>query len=426
MKKSLLLIQPENPRIRRFRHGQLNNFVQLTMPYLAGFVDEARYDITLVDEYNQTVPLHRHFDLACLTVNTPNVPHCYDLAAKLRQNGAAVAMGGPHVTLLPAEAAPHCDHLLVGEGEETWPQFLQDFYVGSAQKVYEPQNPPCLVALPHPQWNLLKNRISFLKGAAISTRGCPHHCRYCNLKQIYAEGFRTRPTGEVAAELAALRSKFFVFWDDNFFANRQHALGVMAAITPLKKHWAAQVTLKDCKDEHLLAAAHKAGCLYLFVGLESFSEESLREAGKGFNPLEEYASIIERIHRHKLLVQAGVVFGFDHDGPDVFTATLNACNKLGIDGAPASILTPLPKTPIYEQMRRENRLLTTDWTMYDGKTAVAFAPKNMSAEELYSGYMWFRRHFYGPHSLWRRMWASKTRPIYNLGINVGYGLALRI
>lgn len=426
MKKSILLVQPENPRIRRFRRGQLNNFVQLTMPYLAGFIDDSQYDITLIDEYNQKIPENRTFVLACLTVNTPNAPHCYALARALRQKGTAVAMGGPHVTLLPEEAADHCDHLLVGEGEETWPQFLQDFYADKAQKMYTAQQPPCLTSLPRPRWDLLKRRPAFLKGAAISTRGCPHHCRYCNLKQIYAEGFRTRPPAEVAAEIAVLDSKFFVFWDDNFFADRAHALAVMRAIAPLKKHWAAQVTLKDCRDETLLEAAHAAGCLYLFVGLESFSAASLQEAGKGINPLEEYAELIAGLHRHHILIQAGVVFGFDHDGPDVFAATLRACEVLGIDGVTASILTPLPRTPVYEQMKQEGRLLTQDWTMYDGKTAVAYRPKQMTPQQLYEGYMWFRRRFYAPRSLWRRMRASKTRPLYSLGINAGYGLALRI
>jgi hypothetical protein len=50
VRKSILLITPENPEINRVRRRQLNNFTRITMPCLAGFVDETRYRIELVDE----------------------------------------------------------------------------------------------------------------------------------------------------------------------------------------------------------------------------------------------------------------------------------------------------------------------------------------------------------------------------------------
>ncbi len=56
MKKKILLIQPENKEINNFRKKQFNNFVQITIPYLAAFIDEILYEITLVDEYNQKIP----------------------------------------------------------------------------------------------------------------------------------------------------------------------------------------------------------------------------------------------------------------------------------------------------------------------------------------------------------------------------------
>ena len=83
-RKRILLITPENPEIRRVRWRQFNNFTQLTMPYLAGFIDEARYQIELVDEYNQRIPYERPVDLVALTVNTPNATHCYRIAARFR------------------------------------------------------------------------------------------------------------------------------------------------------------------------------------------------------------------------------------------------------------------------------------------------------------------------------------------------------
>ncbi len=425
MKKSILLIQPENKEINKFRRKQFNNFSQITIPYLAAFINEKQYVITLVDEYNQKIPYNKAFDLVAVTVNTPNSYHCYEISKYFRDKGAKVVFGGPHATLLPEEAGGHCDYLLVGEGEETWPRFLEDFYNGIARPRYESQAPSVLKDLPIPRWDLLKHRTSLMKGAVFATRGCPYQCRYCNLKQIYHDCFRTRPKDEVIQEIKQLKSKHFVFWDDNFFADKFYAMEIMKDMAPLKKRWAAQVTMADCADEELLRTAKSAGCLYLFVGLESFSKASLKDAGKGINQVNDYERIIQNIHSHGIMIQAGIVFGFDSDTAEVFRDTLRACERLGIDGATVSILTPLPKTPLYEQLKQEGRLLTEDWRYYNGKTHVAFKPGNMSPEQLYSGYMEFRTGFYSLLSFLKRMKVSKTHLLYNLAMNLGYRLSIR-
>jgi radical SAM superfamily enzyme YgiQ (UPF0313 family) len=419
----LLLIQPENREIHRFRKLQFNNFSQLTMPYLAGFADEKFYEITLADEYCEKIPFKRKFDLAAITVNTPNAPHCYEISAKLRKSGTKVVFGGPHVTLLPEEAAAHCDYLLTGEGEKIWPKFLDDFRLGKAEKIYRSESAPMLENLPLARRDLLKRRRT-MKSAVFATRGCPYNCRYCNLKQIYHDCFRTRPVGEVISEISTIKSRFFVFWDDNFFADKGYLKKLLREMIPLKRKWAAQATLRDCADSELLALAKEAGCVYLFVGLESFSAESLNDAGKNINRTDDYSEIVDTIHRNGIMIQAGIVFGFDSDTLSTFDETLAACEKLGIDGATVSILTPFPKTPIYEQFKAEGRITADDWSRYNSKTAAAFTPKNMTADELMSGYRRFRRNFYSLASFIRRMRVSKTNILLNFIINLGYRLAI--
>ncbi|AHV96054.1 B12-binding domain-containing radical SAM protein [Paenibacillus sabinae] len=424
MKKKILLIQPENEKINRFRRKQFNNFVQITMPYLAGFIDESKYEIILVDEYRQRIPFRRTFDLVAITVNTPNAYHCYEVAEKFRAHGAKVVMGGPHVTLLPEEASQHCDSILIGEAEATWPAFLEDFYTGQERAVYRSEGIPVLKNLPLPRWDLLK-RNPLMKGAVFATRGCPYRCAYCNLKQIYHDRFRVRPIPEVIREISLMKSKFFVFWDDNFFADKAHAIELMESLKPLGKKWAAQVTLADCNDDELLERAREAGCLYLFVGLESFSPSALRGVNKGINRVHSYRDIIGKLHKHKIMIQAGIVFGFDEDTPATFRHTLEACEELGIDGVTVSLLTPLPRTPVYAGMKEERRLLNEDWSLYNGKTDVVFRPRNMTSEELLEGYLDFRRRFYSLPSFIRRMKVSRTHLFYNFIINLGYRLALK-
>jgi radical SAM superfamily enzyme YgiQ (UPF0313 family) len=422
-RKRILLITPENEEINRVRKRQFNNFTQITMPYLAGFIDESRYQIRLVDEYNQAIPYAWPADLVAITVNTPNATHCYQMAERFRACGAKIVIGGPHGTLRPDETARHCDHLVVGEAEETWPQFLDEFHRGEARPRYVCAQAPLLRGIPIPRRDLIRHR-PFTKGAVFATRGCPYRCGYCNLKQIYHEGFRTRPVHEVIADIRSMRNPYFVFWDDNFFGDAEYAATLMQAMQGMHRRWAAQVSIDRCADEDLLRLARSAGCIYLFVGLESFSREGLASVGKAFNQVARYRQIIDLIHRHGICLQAGIMFGFDADTPEVFADTLRACETLGIDGVTVSVLTPLPGTRVYDELKAQGRLLNENWECYNGKTRVAFTPKHMTPDELFAGYMQFRRSFYSFRSILKRLTVSRTNVLHNLLVNLGYKWSL--
>jgi radical SAM superfamily enzyme YgiQ (UPF0313 family) len=418
----VLLITPENRFIKAFRRGQFNNFAQLTMPYLAGFVCWP-HEVVLVDEYNQAVDLDAPADLMGINCNTPNANHVYDLADAFRRRGRLVVLGGPHATLLPDEAGHHADAVVVGEAERTWPLVLADAAAGRLRSLYRDEQPPSLEGLPHARRDLIHGRC-LLGNTIIATRGCPHRCRYCNLRQIYNPKLRFRPVEEVVAEVRTFRSPFFTFWDDQLFMDAGYAMRLFAGLAGAGKRWAAMVTLASTRNERLLAAAARAGCACLFLGLESFSSESLRLANKAFNVMDSYEEGIARIHRQKITVQAGIVFGFDGDDESTFEATLRGATRAGIDGATVSILTPFPQTPIFEELQRAGRLLTLDWSYYNGKTAVAFRPARMSAQQLWEGYMWFRRQFFAPKCVLKRVRRSGVRCLQSIALNLGYRRSL--
>ncbi|WP_084019408.1 B12-binding domain-containing radical SAM protein [Desulfuribacillus alkaliarsenatis] len=387
------------------------------MPYLAGFVPSS-FEIILIDEYSQQIPFEK-FDVVAVTVNTPNAPHVYRIAKKFQDLGSWVVLGGPHITLLPEEASKHANTIFVGEAEETWPSFLTDFLEGKPEEVYECKNTPDLKDLPLPRRDLIVGH-KFTSGAVFATRGCPHNCSYCCLKKIYCHHFRKRPVEEVIEDIKNIPNKHFVFWDDNFFADAEYTKKLLKMLKPLKKKWAAQVTAQSCKDEELLCMAKKAGCLYLFLGLESFSKEGLKDANKSFNIIEQYPKIVELIHSNGISVQAGVVFGFDSDTMAVFDDALEFCESIGVDGVTASILTPFPGTSLYDALEKDCRLLDVDWSYYNGKTRVSFEPKQLTSSELLEGYNSFRGKFYSWRSIVRRLSKSRVNIIYNLIMNLGY------
>jgi radical SAM superfamily enzyme YgiQ (UPF0313 family) len=307
----------------------------------------------------------------------------------------------------------------VGEAERTWPRVIEDAAADRLRSFYRDDQPPSLAGLPHARRDLIRGR-GLLGNTIIATRGCPHRCSYCNLRQIYDPSLRFRPIEEVVAEVKTFRAPFFTFWDDQLFMDAGYAMKLFTGLASAGKRWAAMVTLASTRNERLLAAAARAGCSCLFLGLESFSSESLRLANKAFNIVDSYEEGIARIHRHNITVQAGIVFGFDGDDTSTFEATLRGATRAGLDGATVSILTPFPKTPIFEELRQSGRLLTSDWSYYNGKTAVAFRPARMSAKQLWEGYMWFRRQFFAPKCILKRVRRSGVRRLQSFVLNLGY------
>lgn len=110
------------------------------------------------------------------------------------------------------------------------------------------------------------------------------------------------------------------------------------------------------------------------------------EVHKGFNRVETYARVIERIHAYGIAVQAGIVFGFDNDTETIFGETLDFLEAVGVQNATFNILTPYPGTRLYQRLETEGRILTRDWSKYNGREDVVFQPRQMSPETLLEGY----------------------------------------
>ncbi len=415
-------ITAESPLTRELRNGEFIRFPQLTVPLLAALTPP---DIQVhhTDEIITEVDCFRPADLVAITCSTPAAPHAYAIARRYRERGVPVVLGGPHPTLLPAEAREHADAVVIGEAEESWPRLIEDFRGGCLQPLYRAQRPPSLLHLPHARRDLLEGRW-YSKGVLIATRGCPHTCEYCTLPHLYHRRLRFRPVEEVAQEVATIKGKPIVFWDDNLAADPSYAKALFRAITPYKKWWTAQATVRVGEDRELLRLAAESGCKAFFLGLESFSQASLDGTDKGFNRVRDYRELVVKLHDHGIAVQAGIMLGFDQDGPDVFERTVEAATQIGIDNATISLVVPFPGTRLFARLEREGRILTRDWSKYNGKTDVVFRPKLMTPDVLQAGFEWARREFYSWGSIWSRLSRSRTDLEWNILRNVGYHRAI--
>lgn len=417
------LITAESESSRYVRHRRLIRFPQLTMPLLAAYTPE-NWEVSHTDEIVQQVNFNKRVDIVGITANTPAAPHAYELAAEYKKRGVTVVIGGPHATLMPQEVMEHADAVVVGEAELTWPQLLRDFEAGEMRRQYHSCQLPDLQDMPAPRWDLIKGRV-YGKGVTIATRGCPFACEYCTIPAMYQRKMRYRPIPQIVEQLKIMPGRALIFWDDNIGANREYAKELFKAITPYKRWWTSQATHDVAFDDEFMELAAKSGCKALFLGLETVSQASLNAANKRHNHVDEYREVIRRFHYYGIAVQAGTVFGFDHDDKSIFRTTVDFYRDIALDSATISVLIPFPNTPAFHKLEAEGRILTYDWSKYNGKKDVVYQPALMSPEELLAGMEWASRQFYSVPSIFERMWKSKTGLWWNVVRNAGYHLALR-
>jgi radical SAM superfamily enzyme YgiQ (UPF0313 family) len=352
------------------------------------------HEVDILDENVEPIDLEADADVIGLSFMTAVAPRALELAREFRRRGKVVVAGGYHPTLCPDEVAPHVDAVVVGDAEDLWPRVLEDVERGRLRPVYRHDAPPDLAGRPLPRRDLTERtaRHYGTVHAVQTTRGCPNGCSYCSIAAFHGRTQRVRPVEEVIAELREL-PRNFMFVDDNIVGDPDHAKALFRAMIPLRKRWISQGSLDVADDPELLRLAREAGCMGLFIGIETLSRANLESFDKAFNRAESYRDRIGRILRAGIGVQAGMIVGADADDPGVFERTLRFLQRSRIDALQLNILTPLPGTPLHRRFEREGRILDHDRSRYDFRHVV-IRPARMTPEELQAGADWLYAQFY--------------------------------
>ncbi len=421
---NILLIAPAAGNWRKiarrpFFNGKTFRFSMLSLLSVAA-LSPKNAKITIVDEQTEDVP-EGPFDLVGITAMTAVAPRAYALCDHFRSKGIPVVMGGYHASLNTEEALAHADAVVSGPAYGAWEQVCADVQAGRLERVYH--GDPSATPPVHLPRHLIAKDQYVTVSATFATLGCTNHCQFCSINRFHGGQRHTRSVADMVAELTAMPDDFFVFVDDNLTQDRPYALELFKALEPARKRWITQVSIDIAEDDELLSAMRAAGCMGVFVGLETFNEENLHAQDKEFNKPAHYREAVARFHAHGMYVEAGVIVGFDADDANVFRNTLRMLDWIRIDAIQLAILTPLPGTVLYESM--EPRIIDRNWEHYDFRHAV-FEPRHMSAADLQAGADWIIRRFYSPWRILRRVprWAAVPgglrHCLYILALNLAY------
>ncbi|MCP4402703.1 MAG: radical SAM protein [bacterium] len=406
----ILLIHPQNylQRCSTGIYGRHLRYAPLTMPTLKALIPkDIDAHVRIIDEMVEPVDLDYSADLVGITAITGTATRAYEFADRFRTRGATVVMGGIHATLMSAEALEHADVVVKGPAERSWPQLLRDLQTGNLQRVYhdrKPLSPEIIVA---PDRSSIHKKDYVGHASVEMSRGCSNQCEFCTSHRFYSQ-YVTRPIQSVLDEIEQLKSKVVFFLDPNLIGDREYAKEFFREFTKYRKWWLGCASMDLMEDEELLNMLAKSGCKGLLIGFESINPQALTQARKIQNHGKRYKEVVRRLHDKGILVQGCFVFGFDCDEPSVFEETADFIAESGIDLPQFTVYTPFSGTPVFDRLEKEGRILTHDWSRYNGQNVV-FQPQNMSVRELEEGMELVRNRCYSFIQLAKRL---TTRPYW--------------
>jgi len=440
--KKIVLIEPQESGWNVF---SLFKIPRLGVPILGTVLRDHGYKVRVFIEKIAPIDWRyiKHADLVGISVVSNTAFESYQMAKRIRSWGIPVVFGGPHASFEAAEAIQYGDYVLRGEGEEPMIALLEALagkkklsevpaltYWREGEIIDNPGQHFCQNINITPDFSLVhgfkqfydrKWHFGFAPLEVLSTRGCPYGCKFCSVIKMSGRKMRNRSVDDVVDEIDNLvktyRKNNIFFVDDNFTANRRRAKEILQKIidrkVPVKL--SAQVRVETAQDTELMELMQKAGMHVVQIGLESVNPDTL----KAYNKKQDVATMkksIQTFNKYGIFVFGMFIIGSDHDTATTSRATVKFARELGLVAIELLALGPLPGTELTAELKEENRIITRDWTRYDGNHVLIFAkklPPSLLQKSILDGY----KHFYTLGRAWRYLW--KRKGMY-AGINL-YG-----
>jgi anaerobic magnesium-protoporphyrin IX monomethyl ester cyclase len=412
----------------------------LQLAYLAGAALQAGYEVKLTDamnngftfndvraeieEYGPDFVVTLDYLPVSGAISTATVPAAVKTLgiAKGVDPGIVTILGGPHPTFMydeiltdPVEAP---DFVLRGEMEETLPELLDAIaegragdvqgiaYLDGGKVVTTPMRPHIAdLDTLSPAWHLLDWSLYHYNiepwgrmASVLTTRGCMMGCSFCSHRKFWRGDWRGRDPKKVVDEIRLLVEEYdveFITLIDPYPTNdrarweKQLDLLIEADI-PV--HLLMETRVEDIiRDEDILPKYHKAGIIHMYLGAESSSDDMLDSLNKGTD-VDMNKRAIDLLREHDIMTEASFMVGFPNETWETIAKTIDEAVRLNPDIAVFPVITPMPFTPLHEEMK--DRIRVFDYSKYNLMTPI-IEPYEMSLDDVYRALARCYMGFYG-------------------------------
>lgn len=426
----ITLIKPSLGKVITGYNLNEGSMEPLSLAIIAGLTEETD-EVVMYDDRLEIIPFDEKTDLVAITVDSFSAGRAYEISAEYRKRGVKVILGGMHISLLPDEAVIHADSIVTGDAEPVWKNLITDLKKGKLQKIYngntEMPQKDCL-----PKRSIFKGKNYLPVRLMQFSRGCKFTCTFCSVSRYFNNSHQCRRIEDVLYEIEKDKLKTILFVDDNMIANKKELKIFLKELIPMKIKWASQSSINMVSDKELLKLMADSGCVGHLLGYESINLHSLKWFNKSPNlrDFDQYKEAINILRDFGFLTWASFMIGNDFDDADSIKRTVDFAIKNRFTLAFFHVLMPYPGTEIYNQFKKENRLL------YDGQwwnhsefryNKATFIPKLMTPEQLSEATVKANRDFYSISSISKRFFDYKTntRNLINLLIFTRFNYVLR-
>ena len=364
-----------------------------------------------------------------------------DICRRAHAFDLAVAIGGPSVSACPDDYSSF-DYLHIGElgdaTDELIARLSRDPSRPQRQVVLTTVERVPMTQFPLPAYELAEMKLYFLNSIQFSS-GCPYQCEFCDIPALYGRNPRLKTPEQIVAELDKIRkygtNSMVYFVDDNFIGNRKAALELLPHLIEWQKRngfatqLACEATLNIAKRPEILAKMREAYFTTIFCGIETPDPDALKAMHKDHNMMVPILEGVKTINSYGMEVVSGIILGLDTDKPGTSDAILRFVDESKIPLFAMNLLQALPKTPLWDRLSREKRLILDEnresnvdfllpyeevvdtWRHCMG---VVFDADALFARLLYQVKYTYRNRIKPPASRERRNWANIRRALIML------------
>jgi len=302
--------------------------------------------------------------------------------------GSITVAGGPHATILPQSLIKddNIDIVTIGEGEQTFTEIVRAFkskdwknipgiFYKEGGKIIENQPRPLVEdinLLPMPardllemdkyisSWYYLDSIDTGLTGTnIIASRGCPFRCSYCQptLEKIFGRKLKLRNPENVISEMESLKSDYNIkgafFHDDTITADKRWINNFCSLLkkSRLDIRWGCN-TRADTIDDNTIKLMKDAGLANVHLGIESANQRILDDVYQKGIKTSDVKTAVSLLNKNKVTIMGFFMLGAPGETKQEIKNTIRFASNLNIQEATFSIVSPLPKTGLYDLVEK--------------------------------------------------------------------------
>jgi radical SAM superfamily enzyme YgiQ (UPF0313 family) len=376
-RRVLCVFPAYTPSFGTFAHAYRLMGVDAFMPpqgllVIAAYLPE-RWQVRVIDENlaRATPADFAWADVVFVSGMHVQAPNIRSIHARAKAAGKVTALGGSSVSSAP-ETYPEFDYLHIGELGDATDRLIalldESIEAPSEQIRLETRERVALGDFPLPAYERIPLR-RYLLGSLQFSSGCPYRCEFCDIPALYGRQPRLKSPEQIIAELDAFVAQeshpgVIYFVDDNFIGNRKAAREILPHLVAWQKRngypiqFCCEATLNIAKQTEILKLMREASFMTIFVGIETPELNALKLMAKDHNASLPILESIQTLNSFGLEVTSGIIMGLDTESDESEGLLIDFIEASQVPVLTINILQALPKTPLWDRLEREGRLVT--------------------------------------------------------------------